>query len=128
MYYLPRVILLLIVGLIPGLNLFAGVAWLIFSCWMMAIQYVDYPADNNKLSFPEMKQYLQQNRLTAFGFGSLTFGLTLLPIINFFAMPAAVAGATVFGSENIEIFLESIWILTLRHKKSSGINMQSARH
>lgn len=109
MYYLPRVILLLIVGLIPGLNLFAGIAWLVFSCWMMAIQYVDYPADNNKLSFPDMKCYLQQNRLTSFGFGSLTFGLTLLPIINFFAMPAAVAGATVF------------WVR--EHQSVSGINL-----
>ncbi len=94
MYYLPRVLGLFILGLIPGLNLFAALAWLVFSCWMMAIQYVDYPADNNQRSFPDLKTYLQNRRLTAFGFGSFTFGLTLIPLINFIAMPAAVAGAT----------------------------------
>ena len=95
-YYLPRVLALLILGLIPGLNLIVAIAWIVFSGWMMAIQYIDYPADNNKMSFPEMKSYLRAHRLTSFGFGMITFGATLIPILNFVAMPAAVCGATVF--------------------------------
>lgn len=96
MYYLPRVLVLFILGLIPGLNLFAAVAWIIFSAWMMAVQYIDYPADNNKMSFPNMKSYLRSHRLTSFGFGLVTFGATLVPILNFVAMPAAVCGAVTF--------------------------------
>ncbi len=95
-YYIPRVLALLILGLIPGLNLIIAIAWIMFSAWMMAIQYIDYPADNNKMSFPDMKTYLAKHRLTAFGFGLLTFGATLLPILNFLALPAAVCGAVVF--------------------------------
>lgn len=95
-YYLPRVIGLFILGLIPGLNIFAAIAWIIFSAWMMAIQYIDYPADNNKMSFPEMKDYLRSHRLTALGFGGLTFGATLLPLLNLLTLPAAVCGAVVF--------------------------------
>ena len=28
----------------------AAPLWLVFGIWMMAIQYIDYPADNNKMS------------------------------------------------------------------------------
>lgn len=96
LYYLPRVLALLVLGLIPGLNAFVALAWLAFSAWMMAIQYIDYPADNNNLSFQEMRRYLADRRLTAFGFGSIIFGATLLPVLNFLAFPAAVAGAVFF--------------------------------
>lgn len=96
LYYLPRVLALLVLGLIPGLNAIVAVAWIAFSAWMMAIQYIDYPADNNQLSFKEMRQYLEDRRLSAFGFGLIVFGATLLPVLNFLALPAAVAGAVFF--------------------------------
>ncbi|KZY38182.1 hypothetical protein A3729_26805 [Oleiphilus sp. HI0043] len=95
-YYIPRVLVLLVLGLIPGLNVIIAVIWIIFSAWMMAIQYIDYPADNNKMSFPDMKNYLASHRLTSLGFGLVTFGATLLPIVNFLALPAAVCGAVAF--------------------------------
>ena len=50
LYYLPRVLGLFILGLIPGINLIVAFVWLIFSGWMMAIQYIDYPADNNNIT------------------------------------------------------------------------------
>lgn len=96
LYYLPRVIGLLILGLIPGLNIIVAFIWILFSAWMMAIQYIDYPADNNGMSFREMRRYLSKYRLTSLGFGLLAFGLTLLPLLNFFALPAAVCGAVAF--------------------------------
>jgi CysZ protein len=96
LYYLPRVLGLLILGLIPGINLIVAFVWLIFSAWMMAIQYIDYPADNNHMSFKDMRKYLSKYRFTSLGFGMLAFGLTLLPILNFLALPAAVCGAVAF--------------------------------
>mgnify|MGYP003632893568 CR=1 FL=1 len=96
LYYLPRVLGLLILGLIPGINLIVAFVWLIFSAWMMAIQYIDYPADNNRMSFKDMRQYLSKHRFTSLGFGMLAFGMTLLPILNFLALPAAVCGAVAF--------------------------------
>ena len=66
---------------------------------MMAIQYCDYPMDNNKVSFPQMKLLLKQDRLTAIGFGGLIqFGL-LVPLLNLLIMPAAVVGATIYWVE-----------------------------
>jgi CysZ protein len=96
LYYLPRVLGLLILGLIPGINLIVAFVWFVFSAWMMAIQYIDYPADNNRMSFKDMRKYLSKHRFTSLGFGMLAFGLTLLPILNFLALPAAVCGAVVF--------------------------------
>jgi CysZ protein len=111
LYYLPRVLGLLILGLIPGINLIVAFVWFLFSAWMMAIQYVDYPADNNQISFKEMRKYLSKYRFTSLGFGMLAFGLTLLPILNFLALPAAVCGAVSFwvneprGFNNIKVDL-----------------------
>lgn len=101
-YYLPRVIALLLLGLIPGVNAVVALVWIIFSGWMMAIQYLDYPADNNGMSFPDMRDYLRQHRMAAFGFGILTFGLTLIPILNLLTLPAAVCGGTLFWVDHKE--------------------------
>lgn len=99
LYYLPRVLALLILGLIPGLNALVAVLWLFFSAWMMAIQYIDYSADNNNMSFRELQRLLGKRRFTAFGFGLITFGATLLPVLNFLALPAAVAGGVFYWIE-----------------------------
>jgi len=93
-YYLPRVVILLIISFIPGLNLIAPWLWLLFGAWMMAIQYVDYPMDNNVVKFRRMKQALAQQRLLHLGFGGGVSLLLMVPIVNFFVMPIAVAGAT----------------------------------
>ena len=93
-YYLPRIVLLLVLTLIPGLNVVAPWLWILFSAWMMAIQYVDYPMDNNGVSFQKMKRGLSQKRLLHLGFGGGVSLLLMVPVVNFFAMPIAVAGAT----------------------------------
>jgi len=95
-YYLPRVILLLIVSFIPGLNIFAPILWFLFGAWMMAIQYCDYPMDNNKVSFKNMLIRLKKQRLTSVGFGGLVQLGMMVPIVNFIMMPVAVIGATLY--------------------------------
>ncbi|WP_339906490.1 sulfate transporter CysZ, partial [Pseudomonas guineae] len=58
-YFLPRAIALLILTFIPVLNIIAAPLWLLFGVWMMAIQYIDYPADNNKMSWQDMLAWLR---------------------------------------------------------------------
>lgn len=98
-YYLPRFLLLLIITFIPGLNLIAPLLWFLFGAWMMSIQYCDYPMDNNKVSFAQMKQLMKARRITSIGFGSLVQLGMLVPVLNLFLMPAAVVGATLFWVE-----------------------------
>ena len=50
-YILPRMAALFILSWIPGLNLLAPILWALFSAWVMAITYLDYPMDNNKVTF-----------------------------------------------------------------------------
>ncbi len=101
-YYLPRVLLLLVLSFIPLLNVAMPVVWFLFGAWMMSIQYCDYPMDNNRVSFAEMKRLLKARRLSAVGFGGLVqFGL-LIPLLNLILMPAAVIGATLFWIEEYD--------------------------
>lgn len=93
-YYLPRVIGLVILGFIPVINSVSPLLWALFSAWMMAIQYLDYPMDNNDVLFPAMRKRLGQQRLTTLGYGSTVLLATMIPIVNWFVMPAAVAGGT----------------------------------
>ena len=93
-YYLPRVVFLLIISFIPGINVISPWLWLLFGAWMMAIQYVDYPMDNNRVKFRQMKKKLAQERLLHLGFGGGVSLLLMVPVLNFFVMPIAVAGAT----------------------------------
>ncbi len=95
-YFLPRAIGLLILSFIPVVNLVAAPLWLLFGVWMMAIQYIDYPADNNKMSWQDMLAWLREKRWQSLGFGGITYAALLIPFVNILMMPAAVAGATVF--------------------------------
>ena len=85
---------LLILFLIPGLNLLAPVAWTVFGMWMLALQYTDYPMGNHGLNFAAERKLLRQNKQLAWGFGAGILLITFIPVLNFLAMPAGVAGAT----------------------------------
>ena len=94
-YYLPKAIGCLILFLIPVIGqTVAPVLWFLFSAWMMAIQYCDYPFDNHKISFDDMKSQLQQDRATAMSFGFMVTIFSMIPIVNLVVMPAAICGAT----------------------------------
>ena len=95
-YFLPRAIPLLLLTFIPLINLVAIPLWLLFGVWMLAIQYVDYPADNNKLSWPDMLAWLREKRWQSLGFGGTVYLALLVPVANILVMPVAVAGATLF--------------------------------
>lgn len=96
LYYLPRAIVLLIILFIPGLNALSGVLWFCFGSWMLAIQYLDYPLDNNKRSYHDLMAFAKNHRWDSFTFGVCAFVGTMIPVLNLFIIPAAVAGATAF--------------------------------
>ena len=96
LYFAPRALALFVLSLIPGLNLIATPLWLLFGVRMMAVQYIDYPADNNKLSWQDMLAWLRAKRWQSLGFGGSVYVALLIPFANILVMPAAVAGATLF--------------------------------
>jgi len=62
----------------------------------MALQYADYPADNNQLRFRELKNRLGKPRFSYVGFGGTILFLSMVPVVNIFMMPISVAGGTLF--------------------------------
>ena len=94
LYFLLRAVPLGILFLIPGINVAAPFIWGLFSAWMLAIEYVDYPMANHMLHFAAQRKLLRANRVLSYGFGGSVLLITLVPFLNFIAMPAAVAGAT----------------------------------
>lgn len=97
LYFLPRFFGLLVLSFIPGVNAIAPFARVSFGAWVMAIQYCDYAADNNQISFDELKRRLGQNRMQACLFGVLVYILIAIPVLNLVLIPVAVAGGTVFS-------------------------------
>ena len=91
-YYIPRALGFLIIFFI--LPFFGQVIWFLFVAWMMAIQYKDYPFDNHKVPFSEMKRILNQHKGLSFSFGISVSLFTLIPFINLVIMPVAICSAT----------------------------------
>ncbi|MFC3031735.1 sulfate transporter CysZ [Pseudoalteromonas fenneropenaei] len=97
-YYLPRAIgFFLLLWLLPVIG---QILWVLFTCWMLCIQYNDYPFDNHKVAFNDMKRHLKQQQSLSYGFGFAAFILTAIPLVNLIVMPVAVCGATKLWVEN----------------------------
>jgi CysZ protein len=54
---------------------------------------------NHGLRFGEQKKRLRQKRFLSLGFGGAVSIAVMIPVLNFLAMPAAVAGATAMWVE-----------------------------
>lgn len=91
-YYLPRALLFLLVFFL--LPLIGQLIWFLFTAWMMAVQYCDYPFDNHKVPFKKMRLQLAKDKPDAFMFGITVTFFSMIPIINFVVMPVAICGAT----------------------------------
>ncbi|MDK9740057.1 sulfate transporter CysZ [Vibrio sp. D404a] len=99
-YTLPKAIGLFLLLLIPALGqTVAPFLWFIFTAWMLAIQYADYPFDNHKISFDDMRHSLKQKQGKTYGFGALVSVFTTIPILNLIVVPVAVCGATAMWVE-----------------------------
>ncbi|MCP4323236.1 MAG: sulfate transporter CysZ [Alteromonadales bacterium] len=96
-YLLPRLLICLVLFLIPAFGqTVAPFIWFVFAGWMMVIQYADFPFDNHKIPFSEMKKALSAHLGKNLTFGMLTSFFTTIPVVNFVIMPIAVCGATAF--------------------------------
>jgi len=91
-YYVPRAIGFFI--LLWVLPIFGQILWFLFIAWMMAIQYKDYPFDNHKIPFSEMKIILKDNKSMSYSFGITVAVFSMIPIVNLIVMPVAICGAT----------------------------------
>jgi CysZ protein len=85
---------LVVLSLIPGVNAVAPAAWLLFGAWMLCMEYLDCPLGNHGRTFPAVLQAMRARRRLALGFGFGMTAVTLVPVLNFIAVPLGVAAAT----------------------------------
>lgn len=105
MYSLPRLIAIFLLGFVPilGQTVVPVIAF-VFSAWMIAIQYCDYPFDNHKIAFRRMRNALGQNKVMNYTFGTLVSLFTMIPFVNLVVMPVAVCGATAMWVKEYRTF------------------------
>ncbi len=100
-YFLVLAALLVLLTLVPLVNLVSPFFWFAFSSWMLAVEYLAYPMENHEIYFSQVKAKLKQDRWAALGFGMGCLVAGMIPLVNFFVMPAAVAGATAMWVERL---------------------------
>lgn len=100
-YLLSRALPLLLLFLVPGLNVLVSVGWLLFGFWFLAIEYADYPMGNHALKASQQRGHLRRRRFKSLAFGAGVTAMMLIPVLQFAAMPAAVAGATRFWVDDL---------------------------
>ena len=98
---IPLALLSLLLFFLPGLNALIPLLWLAFGAYMLAFEYIDYPASNHALSFARKRELLARYRGLSLGFGTVVTLLSAVPMANLLVMPAAVAGATALWVEHL---------------------------
>jgi len=93
-YQLPRMIAVALLSFVPLLNIFAAIAGVLMTAWLMAIQFADLPGENRDQPFDDTLDELRANRGAALGFGIGIALLLSIPVVNFLVIPVAIAGGT----------------------------------
>jgi CysZ protein len=104
-YFVSRGLLVLLLFLalllIPGVNILGMLLAGLWSSWCLAIQYVDYAADNNRIGFYTLRERLAQRRTHSLCVGGVALLGSMVPLVNVVITPVAVAGATVYWVREI---------------------------
>jgi len=93
-YFVPWLLLCLILFLFPPTFPIAPFIWWIVLAWIAAVQYIDYAADNQQISLRAMIRQLKKSPLLILGFGAAVTLCMAIPGANLIVPPAAVVGGT----------------------------------
>jgi CysZ protein len=81
--------------LVPGLGqVLYTLFGVFFTMTYFAVDYVDWPASRRGLGLRDRVAFLRSHQASMLGFGAGVWVLLIVPIVNLFFMPAAVAGGT----------------------------------
>lgn len=91
---MPLIFLSLISFAFPLISPLVAMLWMVYTVWVLTLEYADFPMANHGTSFSQIREVLASKRFLSLGFGSMVMLATLIPLVNFLVMPIAVAGAT----------------------------------
>lgn len=101
LYFVAWAIPLVALSFVPAVNVAAPILWTVSTSWMLALEYADYPLGHRGLDLQAQRRLLRRRWPLTLGFGGMTLLLTLVPVLNFLAMPAAVIGATLMWNREL---------------------------
>ncbi|MHA6670254.1 EI24 domain-containing protein [Homoserinimonas sp. A447] len=91
-------------GFIPVVGQVAApVLGALFGGWLLAVELSGFAFDARGLTLRQRRRMLGANRAGTVGFGVATYLLFLVPFGAVFAMPAAVAGATMLSRDALDL-------------------------
>lgn len=82
---------------IPGGQLVAPLAMLLFAVLFLPLDYASYTLDRRHVSFAEKRRWVAQHREAMLGFGAAALLTFWIPGLNFFAMPVLVVAGTLLA-------------------------------
>lgn len=101
LYMLRWLLFAALLFVIPGVNLFAPLVWVLLGAWLLGLEYFGYPMDNHAVAPAAQRARLRSRRMLVLGFGAGILVLASVPLLNLLAMPAGVLGATRLWYEEI---------------------------
>ena len=91
-----RLLGVFLLGLIPVVGVAALPLGFVLGGWLLAMEFADNPLGNWGWDFIRQRELMRRHRVGFIGFGLTAMGLSLVPIVNFAVIPAAVAGMTAY--------------------------------
>jgi len=91
--------LLLLVGLVPGLQPFAAAASLAVAALFLPLVYTGFALDRRGVRFAARRRWLLSHPLESAAFGGFALALFLVPGLSFFCLPWLVTAGTLFVLE-----------------------------
>lgn len=101
LYMLIWSIPLLLLSSVPALGIVLAPLWLVFSAWMLALGYLATPTGNHDFDFRRNRSLAAEHRALALGLGTGITALTIVPVLNFLALPAGTAAAAALWTERL---------------------------
>ena len=97
-YFLPRTLVIgiatVILSFIPVANLLAPIIAGTWAAWCLCLQYLDYAADSQGVTFLELREKVSENRLNSMGFGASAMLASAIPLLNLLMLPASVVAGS----------------------------------
>lgn len=98
LYFVPRALGVGLFGLVlfvlPGLKVLSSLLFFVFGSWMLSLENLDFVNEALGQSFKNTRDTVKQKRLLCFSYGVGTMISTMIPLVNFFSIPANLAGGT----------------------------------
>lgn len=95
-YVAIRMLGVFLLGLIPIVGVIAWPIGVLLGGWLLAMEFADNPLGNWGWDFLRQRELMRRHRAGFIGFGLTALGLSLVPVLNFAVIPAAVAGMTAY--------------------------------